>query len=124
MLGLLHTIGLPLLFAQQNAAPSGNGMGEMFGLIGPLLPLGVLFYFLILRPQQQQDRKRRQMVAAMKKDDRVLTSSGIYGTVVSIDPSEDRMVLKVSDNTRIEVTRSSVVKLIEPSAKKVVAEAK
>lgn len=81
-------------------------------------PIIILFYFLILRPQQKQEKLRRSMIAALKKNDRVLTSAGIYGTVVSIDSNEDRMVLKVGENTKIDMTRSSVVRVLDASTEK------
>ncbi len=82
------------------------------------LPMLVVFYLLIIRPQQQQEKKRRAMVGALKKGDRVLTAAGIYGTVVSMDSQDDRMVIRTGDSTRLEVTRSSVVRIVQEAAEK------
>ena len=47
----------------------------------------------MIRPQQQQDQKRQEMIDALKKNDKVITTAGIYGTVVSVDADHDRVVL-------------------------------
>lgn len=102
----------------QGAAPAAGGNE---GLLAPLmifLPMLVVFYLLIIRPQQQQEKRRRLMVSALKKNDRVLTAAGIYGTVLSLDAQDDRMVLRTGDNTKLEVTRSSVMKVVQEAVEK------
>ena len=58
------------------------------------------------------------MIEAMKKNDRVLTSAGIFGTVVSVDGG-DRIVLRVDDerNVRLTFSKASIVRVIDPSEK-------
>ena len=109
---------MPLLFAQN--APAGGGGGSTLGLWLPFVPIVILFYFLILRPQQQQEKKRRQMIDALKKNDKVLTTAGIYGTVVAIDGDHDKVVLRVDDerNVRLTFSRSSVVRVLDASVEK------
>ncbi len=101
------------------AAPAA---GKDPGLIQylPLLPIPFIFYFLLLRPQQQQDKKRRQMIAAIKKNDKVLTAGGIYGTITSVDPANDRVVLRVDDEGRVKIpfTMASIVRVLEVSPDK------
>lgn len=84
-----------------------------------LLPIPFLFYFLIILPQQKQEKNRKTMIESLKKNDKVLTSGGIYGTVVSVDGGADRLVLRVDDDKGVKMsfTRSSVARVIEPSDK-------
>ena len=84
------------------------------------LAIPVLFYFMFIRPNMQQERKRKQMLEALKKNDRVLTSAGIYGTVMSIDSEGDRVVLRIDDDRGVKVafSRASVVRVVEASADK------
>ncbi len=95
------------LFAQDGGGGSANGLTGMFTI---MLPAFVALYFLILLPQQRQEKQRRKMIAALKKNDRVVTAAGIYGVVVSVDPSQDRLVLRVDDEkgAKITITKSSV----------------
>jgi preprotein translocase subunit YajC len=119
MPGLLDVI--PLIFAQ--AAPPAAPQAEpsLFTNIGlPLLMIVPLFYFMIIRPNQQQEKQRRQMIDALKKNDKVLTTAGIYGTVMSVDPDGDRVVLRIDDDRGVKVafSRASVAKVIEVSTEK------
>ncbi|MEY4612081.1 MAG: hypothetical protein RL179_54 [Planctomycetota bacterium] len=74
------------------------------------LPMGilVLFYFILWRPMQKQEKERKMLLSKIKKNDRVLTSAGIYGTVVAINETEDELTLKVDDSTRIRMTKGCI----------------
>ena len=88
----------------------------------PLYVMGfvAIIYFLILRPQRQQEQKRRAMIDALKKNDKVVTTGGIYGTVISVDPTTDRVVLRIDDEKGVKVTftRSSVARVIEAESRR------
>jgi preprotein translocase subunit YajC len=103
-----------LLFGQD------GGNSSFLSMFIYLLPIPFLFYFLIIRPQQQQEKTRRAMIDALKKNDKVLTSGGIYGTVVSVDATNDRVVLRVDDERglRLTFTKASVARVLEASAEK------
>jgi preprotein translocase subunit YajC len=109
---------LPLLFAQ-NAPPAGASPSPWSTLL-PLLPIPILFYFLMIRPKQLEDRKRQAMIDALKKNDRVITTAGIYGTVVALDSDHDRVVLRVDDDRGVKLTfsRASVLRVLESSQEK------
>jgi preprotein translocase subunit YajC len=85
-----------------------------------MLPLVFGLYFLVIRPQQQQEKKRRTMIDNLKKNDKVLTAGGIYGTVVSVDANNDRVMLRVDDErgVRMAFSKSSVSRVIEASSEK------
>ena len=80
-------------------------MGQ-WGTLIPLILMLVVFYFLLIRPQQKRQKERMAMLNALKKGDKVITIGGIHGTIV--DLTDDRVTLKVSDNTRLVFERSSV----------------
>lgn len=105
---------LTLLFAQDAGNPN-----SWSGLL-ILLPIPFLFYFLIWLPQQQQEKKRKSMIEALKKNDKVVTAGGIFGTVVSVDPSQDRLVLRIDDDkgVKMTLTRASVARVLEGASEK------
>jgi preprotein translocase subunit YajC len=112
---------VPLLFAENAPAanPNGGGSGPM-NLLPLLLAAGLWGYFLLFRPQQQQEKKRKEMISALKKNDRVMTTGGLYGTVVSVDNEQDRVVLRVDDDRGVKLTfsKSAVGRLIDTTADK------
>jgi preprotein translocase subunit YajC len=111
---------LPLLFAENAPAPGAGGSPSALSTLLPLLPIPILFYFLMIRPKQIEDRKRLEMISALKKNDKVVTTAGIYGTVVSTDLDHDRVVLRVDDDRGVKLTfsRSSVLKVVDTPQEK------
>jgi len=80
------------------------------GLLGlaPLLFIFAIFYFLLILPQQRKQKKWQAMLGELKTGDRVVTSGGLRGTIMSL--KDDALVLRVApDNLKIEVSRGSVV---------------
>jgi preprotein translocase subunit YajC len=112
---------IPLLFAQNApAAKPGGAPSNMMDYLPYVMVLGLWGYFLILRPQQQQERKRKDMISALKKNDKVVTTGGLYGTVVSVDGDDDRVVLRVDDDRGVKLTfsKSAVGRVLESSTEK------
>lgn len=86
------------------------------GGVAPLLmmvAIFAIFYFLLIRPQQTRQKKWQAMLAEIKSGDRVVTSGGLTGVILSV--KDDVVVLRVPpDNLKMEVTRSSIVTLTTP----------
>src|SRR5271168_4594412 len=99
--------GFPLVFAQEGAN------GNFWSTVVLLLPIFPLFYVLFIMPQQQQEKKRRAMIDGLKKNDKVLMNGGIYGTVISVDAANDKVVLRVDDGVKMTFTKSSVARVLE-----------
>ncbi len=75
-------------------------------LLMPLVLIILIFYFLVFRPQQQQRRKMQDLLANLKTGDRVLTTGGIYGTIVGFRDSV--VQLQVANQVKIDVARSAI----------------
>jgi preprotein translocase subunit YajC len=73
-----------------------------------VIVLGI-FYVMLILPQQRQRKKMQQMLAALKTGDKVITNSGIYGTIAGIDG--DTVILKIADQVKIRMTRSAVAQV-------------
>ena len=83
----------------------------------PYLLIGLVFYFLLFRPMQKQKKQQQEMISALKSGDSVVTSSGITGTVVTVD--SDTIVLRVKpDNVKLQFTRASVASVVNPEGAK------
>lgn len=110
---------IPLVFADNAPAANGSG-GGLATLLPYVIILGFWGYFLLLRPQQQQEKKRREMIGALKKNDKVMTTSGIYGTVVSVDSDQDRVVLRIDDDRGVKVafSKAAVAKVLDAAPEK------
>ena len=99
-----------LLAAFLQAKDSGGALG--WGLL-PLILIFAIFYFLLIMPQQRRQKKWQHMLTELKAGDKVVTSGGIRGTIISL--RDDALQLRVPpDNLRIEVSRSAVVSMANP----------
>lgn len=80
----------------------------------PFLLIGLVFYFLMIRPQKREQQSRGQMLAALKKNDRVVTIGGVYGVVSSVQADADEVTLKIDENTntKMRVTLSSIARVV------------
>lgn len=101
-------------FAMGQAGGQGGQAGG--GLAGflPIIILFVIFYFLLIRPQQKKAKEHREMIAALKKGDRIITSGGIYGTIVNLD--ETKIGLEIAEKVKIKITRGNVAALASQMA--------
>jgi len=84
--------------------PGGSGL---LGL-APLLFIFAIFYFLLIMPQQRKQKKWQAMLSELKNGDRIVTSGGLRGTIISL--KDDALTLRVPpDNVKLEISRASVV---------------
>ena len=89
---------------------SDGGMTSLVSSLLPFILIILVFYFLILRPQQKRQKDRTKLLESIKKGDKVITSSGIYGTIEGL---EDKTVLvKISDNTKVKMDRSAITTIL------------
>ena len=68
-----------------------------------------IFYVMLILPQQRQRKKTQAMLAALKNGDKVITNSGIYGTVNGIDG--ETVILKIADQVKIRIARSAIAQV-------------
>jgi preprotein translocase subunit YajC len=87
------------------AAPADTGVGPWVQLVPFALVLAI-FYFIILLPMKRRQKKVQEFLDGLKVGDRVITTGGIYGSVVKI--SEQSVQLQIADKVRIEVARSAI----------------
>jgi preprotein translocase subunit YajC len=89
---------------------SGGGSQQGGGLAAflPLILIVVVFYFLLIRPQTKRQREHKMLISNLRKGDKVVTNSGMFGTIVGMDDKEDKVVLKVAENVKIEFLKSSI----------------
>jgi preprotein translocase subunit YajC len=90
--------------------PNGGGSGAVTTQLLFFAAIFAIFYFLLIRPQQKQKRDREAMLGAVKKGDRVVTSSGLHGTIVGL--SDNTVTLKVADSVKLDFDRSALGRIV------------
>jgi preprotein translocase subunit YajC len=98
------------------AQPAGGQQGGVAGMLGMLIPfvlIFVIFWLLLIRPQMKKQKEHQKLLAALKKGDRVVTSSGMFGTIASFNEEKNIVVLKVAEDLKLEFLRSSIAGKVE-----------
>lgn len=90
------------------APPAGgqDGSGSMVPTLIMFAAIFLIMYFLMIRPQQKKQKEQQNMLNQLQKGDKVVTSSGMYGTVQDTD--DETVLLKVADNTNIRFLKTAV----------------
>ena len=96
--------------------PSGSGPSAMVTQLVFFAAIFAIFYFLLIRPQQRQKQERARMLSAVKKGDRIVTTSGIHGTVLGL--GEHTVTLRVADQVKLELDRSAIGRVVELQGEK------
>ena len=95
----------------------GNATGGLVQLL-PFILIFVIFYFLLIRPQQKKQRQAQQereaMLKALKSGDKVVTTGGIYGTIVAVREKDDTVQLRIAQSVSVEAERSAIARLQTP----------
>jgi preprotein translocase subunit YajC len=98
------------IFANSILLAADPGAGGGLSILVLFAPLFAIWYFLVIRPQQQQRRKIQAMLSNLKTGDRVVTSGGIHGTIVSF--RNGIVQLQIAAQVRVDVTRSAITGLV------------
>jgi preprotein translocase subunit YajC len=91
--------------AWAQGAASGTTGSTILSFL-PFVLIFVIFYFLLILPQQKRQKKLKAMLEALKKGDKVVTSSGIWGTITNL--GKETVTVQIADNTKIKVQRDHI----------------
>ena len=96
------------------AQGEGGQPDMIIQILTMVVPIGILFWFLIIRPQRREAAKRQQMISAIKKNDRVVTIGGIHGVVTNVLPEKGKVIIRVDEttNTKLEMAQSAIARVV------------
>ena len=92
-----------------------TGGASPFGMFMPMIIIFVIFWFFLIRPQKKRADRHREMLGNLKKGDKVITNGGLFGTVLGL--TERKIVLRVSEDVKMEFLRSAVQGLASEAEK-------
>ena len=96
------------------AVPRQNANGTLIFFLN-MAAIFAIFYFLLIRPQRKEQERHKRMIEKLAKGDQVITAGGIIGTVIHAE--EDRLTIKTAENTRIEVERARIGRVVSQQAR-------
>ncbi len=77
--------------------------------LAPFALIFVIFYFLVILPQQKRTKQQKALLEALKKGDKVVTASGIWGTISNL--GKDTVTLQIADTAKIRIQRDQIARL-------------
>lgn len=96
-----------------SAAAANAGQPPAWMTFMPLVAMGFIFWFLILRPQMRQQKEHKAKIAAMKKGDMVVTAGGLIGKVTKLD--DHYAELELGPNVRVKAVRATIGDIVPPA---------
>ncbi len=95
---------------QQDSKPikKGPAPNPCLNQLPFVLGIGVLLYFLMIRPQQKQEKQRKAILASVKKGEKIVTTGGIHGEVVSLDDRTVTIKFGNDSNQRMTLDRAAI----------------
>ena len=94
------------MFLQTPATPNDSGIIYAFPIIA------IIYIVLVVLPTRRDRKKVQAMIDSLKVGDKVITSSGIYGTIAGL--REDRIQIRVAENVKLEMSRNAVTAFQNP----------
>lgn len=89
-------------------AQSSESGGSLLSLLFPLVLLGGVFYFLLLRPNRTRQRQQQSLLESLKVGDEVMTAGGIFGTLKAIDEEDDTVTVEIAPGTEVRMLRRGI----------------
>lgn len=93
-------------------AQAAQPQGSPLSFLMPVL-LIVMFYFMLIRPQRRQAKEHAARLSALKTGDEVIAAGGIHGLITNV--SDRTVTLKIADNVKIKIEKTSVSSIVSPS---------
>ena len=75
----------------------------------PFVLIIFIFYFMIIRPQQKRQKERQKLLDSVKKGDKIVTVSGMHGTVVGLE--DKTLLIQVAEGIKLKYDRTSIASI-------------
>lgn len=94
----------------QSAAGAASGSGASIFMFAQFALIGLIFWFLMIRPEQKRQKERRARLDAIKKNDQVLTGGGLVAKVIKVDG--EYVELEIASGVRVKAVKTTIADLI------------
>jgi preprotein translocase subunit YajC len=94
------------------ASIAATNQSNPLALFLPLVLMGGVFYFLLIRPQQRRVKAQQALVNAIEVGDDVMTNGGIFGSITAIDDDEGTVTVEIAPGTRIRMVKSGIARRV------------
>lgn len=89
------------------AQSAAGGGGSIVELLIPLILVGAIMWFLVIRPQRQQQKERDNMLGNIRRNDTVITGGGVVGKVTKV-VDDNELEVQIAPDVKVRVMRAMV----------------
>jgi preprotein translocase subunit YajC len=100
-------------FLAQTTAPASQPGSPAWMQVLPMVLLFAAMYFLMIAPQRKKQKEHDRMLKSLESGDEVVTTGGIFGVITNV--KDDRFVVRIADNTKIEIGKAFVQTVVKKS---------
>lgn len=97
------------------SAAAGAGAQPAWTGIIPFILMGLIFWFLIIRPQMKRQKEHSDKIAGLKKGDKVVTAGGLIGKVIKVD--DDYAEIELAQGVRVQAVKNTIGDIVPPGGK-------
>jgi preprotein translocase subunit YajC len=90
----------------QAAQPSPQG--SLMSTLILMVPMILIFYFLLIRPQNQARKKHQEMIMAVRRGDTVVTSGGLVGKVTKVPENGDEITIELAEGVQVTCVKATL----------------
>ena len=112
---MMHELIVNWVITMAQQPPQGGGQpqgpGMLLSFVVPMVFVGLIFYFVLIKPQKKQHQEVQKMRDALDEGASVITTGGIHGVIKKV--KDDIVTLQIADNVRIKINRGSIGKIKE-----------
>ena len=95
------------MFASPAFAQTAGSATSLFEGLAPLLLIGIIFYFFMIRPQQTRMKQHQAMIGAVRRGDTVVTSGGIVGKITKVQ-DDGEILVEIAEGVRVRIVASTL----------------
>lgn len=95
------------------AGGAEQGAGGGIAMLVWLALIFVVMYLMLIRPQRKRQKEHDALLRDLKKGDKVVTSGGLFGTIFAIDEDKNRVIIKISEETKLEFLKSAIAAKVD-----------
>ena len=95
-------------------AANDSSSGSSLGFFLPLIAIGALMYFFLLRPQRKRMRQTAELQQTIDVGDEIMTTTGVFGFVTQIE--NDIAWIEIDDNVQIRIARQAIQRKVDTVA--------
>lgn len=83
----------------------------------PMILIFAVFYFLLIRPQEKRRRNQEELVSSVKRGEYIVTNSGIFGKVISINDNDNTLYIEIAKGVEIKALKTSIADIVSRAKK-------